>query len=135
MNDKTDLILEKIQDLKEFHGDKINTLGDSIDDFKERLKAHQIKEEMDLSDIKKDLKYHIKRTDDLQYNTDLLTQLHVDNQRRIEVNEIDIKDTTGKIAVLEEPRKARKYLVVAFKGFGIVAVGILSVLKLIDYIK
>jgi len=135
MSDKLDLIVDKIDGLKEHHGDLISRLEDNIDDFKDRLKSHQIKEEMDLSEIKQDLKYHIKRTDDLQHNTDLLTQLHIDNQKRIETNESKIEVNQNKVTALEVPRNARKYLVIAFKGLGIVAVGIMSILKLMDYIK
>lgn len=135
MNDKLDLVIDKINDLKEHQNVKINNLHENIEEFKNRLKAHQMKEEMDLVDIKKDLKYHIKRTDELQNNTNILTQLHIDNQKRIDQNEDEIKINSTKVIALEVPKNARKYLVVAFKGLGIVAVGILSILKLIDYIK
>jgi len=135
MSDKLDLIVDKIDGLKEHHGDLIARLEDNIDDFKDRLKSHQAKEEMDLSDIKKDLRYHIKRTDELQNNTDLLTQLHQDNQRRIEENESEIKINTSKVVALEVPKNARKYIVVALRGLGFAAAGVLAVIKLIDYIK
>lgn len=135
MNDKLDLVIDKINDLKEHQNVKIDNLHENIEEFKNRLKAHQMKEEMDLVDIKKDLKYHIKRTDELQNNTNILTQLHIDNQKRIDQNEDEIKINSTKVIALEVPKNARKYLVVAFKGLGIVAVGILSILKLIDYIK
>lgn len=117
MSDRSDLILEKIQDLKEYHGDKLATLVENT------------------RDIREDLNQHMDRTRAVEKSNELLTQLHLDNQKRIETNESQIKTTSEKVVVLEGPRNARKYLVVAMKGLGIVAVGILSVLKLIDYIK
>lgn len=54
-------------------------------------------------EIKKDLKYHIKRTDEVQESNRMLTELHQDNQKKIEQNETRIK-------LLEEPVKEKKVI-------------------------
>jgi len=147
--DKIDLIIEKIQDLKDLHSEKIDNLDDSMSDFKDKLYRHQKTEEIQLNEIREDLNQHMDRTRAAEQSLNLLRQLHQDNQRRIETNEdhiernIDKIEKSGekmnkistKVLTLEEPSKARKYLMKGLKGLGASAIAVLSIMKFIDYFK
>lgn len=63
--------------------------------------------------IEEDIRHHIKRTD-------ILEELHKDNERRI--------------GLLEEPAKAHQYLVKQLVGYGKVAGALLSILAIIGLI-
>lgn len=64
--DKLDLVVQRIEDLKESTDNKLDSLKDSVED---RLDQYN-----DLLEV------HIKRTD-------ILEKLHIDNQDRIEILE------------------------------------------------
>ena len=57
----------------------------------------------DISEIKTDVAYHIHRTD-------ILEQLHLDNQKRIEKLEKEAHDEQARLQKLEEPGKAKAWL-------------------------
>ena len=140
--DKLDLVIEKIQDLKDLQNEKIDNLENSITGFQARLSAHQKFEEKELTEIRIDLNNHMERTRLAEQSLVLLRQLHQDNQRRIDVNSSIIEKSgekvnkiISKVSTLEEPSKARKYMMNGLKGFGAAAISILSILKFIDFIK
>lgn len=84
-----DLVKEIREDQKK-HGEELAKQSVSLNS----LGAEQ-------TEIKKDLKYHIKRTDEVQESNKMLTELHQDNQKKIQQNETRIK-------LLEEPIEEKK---------------------------
>ena len=147
--DKLDLVIEKIQDLKDLQNEKIDNLENSITGFKAKLDGHQKYEEKilfeikdDQKEIRKDLNEHMEQTMLVReqngligQQTEMLTELHKDNQRRIESNEDKMGKLVSKVITLEEPSKARKYLLNGLKGLGGAAIAVLSIMKFIDYFK
>lgn len=86
--------------------DKLDLVVDRIDDLKDSTERR-------LDSIDNNLAEHMRRTD-------ILEQLHRDNQTRIEM--------------LEEPKKALQYIKKAVIYVGAVAAGIISVIKLLEYL-
>ena len=81
-------------------------------------KDEQVKQGITLAEIKKDLKYHIKRTD-------ILEDLHKDNLAQIEQNKTRLER-------LEEPVKARVYLFKKWQFWtGLVAITAGAIAKII----
>jgi len=83
------------------------------DELKEQSKC--------LINVQSDLKYHIKRTD-------MLEDLHKDNQKKIELSE-------KRIDLLEEPNKVSKYLIEKWKYWTAAIVLISTIVGLAIKIK
>ena len=94
---------------------------DLLKEVREEFSEHkdeQVKQGITLAEIKKDLKYHIKRTDILQ-------DLHKDNLAQIEQNKTRLEK-------LEEPFKARTYLFKKWQFWtGLVAITAGAITKII----
>jgi CHASE3 domain sensor protein len=86
--DKIDLVVDRIEDLKESTNKRLDQYNDLLED-------------------------HIRRTN-------ILEDLHMDNQKRIEM--------------LEEPQKALHYLKKVIIYVGAISAGVISVIKLLEYL-
>jgi hypothetical protein len=86
--DKLDLVVDRIDDLKESTNKRLDQYNDLLED-------------------------HIKRTN-------ILEELHMDNQKRIEL--------------LEEPQKAMHFIKKVVVYVGVISAGIVSVVKLLEYL-
>jgi hypothetical protein len=84
---------------------------DLLQELRKEFSDHReeaVKQSKDIAEIKADLKYHIKRTD-------LLEDLHKDNAAQIKTN-------NKRLEMLEEPKKAKKYLLKKWQFWAGVAV-------------
>lgn len=86
--DKIDLVVDRIDDLKESTNKRLDQYNDLLED-------------------------HIRRTN-------ILENLHMDNQKRIEM--------------LEEPKKALHYIKKVVIYVGAISAGVISVIKLLEYL-
>jgi len=106
-------LLKEVRDDVKKHGEHLATQGVCILNIEKNVNKNT-----------KDLEYHITRTNEVQRSNDLLTDLHLDNQKRITNNE-------KKIDKLEEPGKVEEYLSkVWIKKSGKV-IGVLTIVSLI----
>ena len=93
--------------------DKIDLVVDRIDDLKDMTEKR-------LDSIDVNLAEHMRRTD-------ILEELHRDNQRKIELQQEAIEE-------LKEPQKALHYLKKVVIYVGAISAGIISVIKLLEYL-
>lgn len=100
--------------------DKLDLLIGMLKEIKEDFKEHELADREDFTHIKDkledntaDLKHHIRRTD-------LLEKLHKDNEARIEI--------------LEQPKKAKQYLLSAASEAVKLFAPVLSLLAILKYL-
>lgn len=95
------------------HKDKLDLVIDRIDDLKDSTESR-------LDSIDFNLAEHMRRTD-------ILEELHRDNQKKIELQQQDIE-------TLKEPQKAMHFIKRVVVYVGVVSAGIVSVVKLLEYL-
>ena len=133
MEDKIiyDLLKEVRDDQKEYNG-ILTKQSITLDSFNKEIVQ-----------IKEDLKYHIERTD-------MLSDLHEDNARQIEINKNELEESirktqilddllreykeefSKKIETVEEPMKAREYLIKNWKMYTGMIITLLTIITMIS---
>jgi len=92
-------LLKEVREDQKKHGIELAKQTADLDNLKQDVS--ELKE--DVSRNTEDVAHHIRRTD-------LLQELHKDNQQAIEKNELKIVESEARLDKLEEPVKAKEWI-------------------------
>lgn len=101
--------------------DKIDLIVDRIDDLKDDLKKHESREDANFKRIDNHLETYNKQLTEHMRRTDVLEQLHMDNQNRIKI--------------LEKPSLAKEYIYKHIIKIGVILGVVATILTVVIKFK